>query len=248
MINFFAAIIRFFSTIFSPLQNPGGDAPVGDDMATAEAKAKRKQIVATVAILVIVGSLISLYFTMVPRAPKINRLPFIGLGQVLAEETSKAINGRGRVVAVVTEAHTGSESPLHDQFVEFQKTLKAGGVELAATESVPLEENSISMGVSAQNLDAILKKHAAVNAIVLLVGLPELGVQPPITLPARHPAIITLQATPSGARSYLERGIATVLILPRMTPGEAAEPTTPRGWFDKYFEVFTAKNIQSLPE
>jgi len=259
--RFFTAIFQLFATMFSPLRHPGerggggGGSGAGDhnhdDLDEADARARRKQILAVVAVLVIIGSLVSLYFTMVPSAPKINRQPFIGLGQVLAEETAKTLSDRGRVTLVIADYHQKGGTPMNDQYEHFRSTLKKhSGVEIAATEVVVPDETMATSGLTVQQFDDLLKKHSSVSALVIFVGLPGLDEQPTLQVPDRHPKLIAIQTSSSPAKPYFERGIAEVLILPRINLAETntANPTTPRGWFDKYFEVFTTKNYQSIPE
>ncbi|MEI6085062.1 MAG: hypothetical protein WCS70_12270 [Verrucomicrobiota bacterium] len=110
-------IVRFFATILSPawyasiftnvvqrLPSCGSPTdPNEDALAPVEAKAQRRKFVVLIAVLVIGCSLASLYRTIIPSAPKVNRQPFVGLGQVLGEETVKALSDRGRVVIVTLD-------------------------------------------------------------------------------------------------------------------------------------------------
>ncbi|MCG3150517.1 MAG: hypothetical protein PCFJNLEI_04003 [Verrucomicrobiae bacterium] len=253
--SFFTAIIQFFATIFSPLRHPGGGGGGGqtasDDLAQAEAKARQKRLIATVAVLVIIGSLISLYFTMIPAAPKINRNPFIGRGQVLAEETVKALNNQGRVVLVIADYYQQSGSPMYDELASFRSTLKGNSrIEVAATEVVSPDETMVTSGLSGKAFTEILKKHPSVSGLVLFLGMPELEDLAKVQLPTPRPMLIAVQNNASPSKPYFQQNIVDVLIVPRLNAGDAtaANPTTPRGWFDKYFEVYTAKNYQSMPD
>ncbi|MEI6085058.1 MAG: hypothetical protein WCS70_12245 [Verrucomicrobiota bacterium] len=255
--NIISAIFRFFATMFSPLRHPGATGggrrepvDVNADLDMADVKARRKKMTAITAVVVIVGSLVSLYYTMNPATPKINRAPFIGLGQVLADETAKAIGDRGRVVLVIAEYHERAGTPMNDQLVEFRKTLKGHtGIEITATEVVAINKIEMMPGLSTKAFNDLLKKHSSVNGLVIFIGLPMLEREPTLEIPARHPKIIAIQTSSPATKPYFERQIADVLIVPRMSPADSGTtpPATSRSWFDKYFEVITAKNYQALP-
>ena len=47
---------------------------------------------------------------------------------------------------------------------------------------------------------------------------------------------------------YFKNGILTELIIGwGGIPGQVAKPTKLREWFDKYFQIFTLQNYDSLP-
>src|SRR5690349_5388954 len=80
--------------------------------------------VTVLAILVIVGACAFVWRATRSPVPKINRAPFLELGQVLAEETAKAVSNHGRVVAVITDAHRQSGTPTHAEWEAFSNELK----------------------------------------------------------------------------------------------------------------------------
>ena len=236
----FAPWGRFYITLVGSL---GG----GQHNDTPERRKKG----AIIAVVVIVLSLGWLWHTMVPSTPKLNRAPFIGLGEVLADETTKAIGNHGTVVPVITSYHTAGSTPMTDEWKTFAKEIKKhSGVKLAEPVIVKLDEAMGEPGVSHAEFDKIVDQHGKANAIVLLVGLPMWDPKNPLTLPNGAPKIIAMNSMPMPVKQYFDRSIITVLITSRMTPETATtgEPKTPRQWFDRYFEIITAQNYQSLPD
>lgn len=233
---------RLHTTIFGSLV--GGGQNDNDNP-------ERRKKVATIATVVIIASLISLCFTMCERSPKVNRAPFIGRGEALADETAKAIGNRGTVVPVIADFHTASSAPVAGEWQAFTKTIKKHkDVTLAKPVIVKLDDNMNGPSISRDDFDALVKKHATAGAIVLLVGLPMWDAKDPLTLPTVTPKIIAIQGETAMLKQYFINSIATALIIPRIEQDAnvPSKPKNPRQWFDKYFQIVTAQNYQSLPD
>lgn len=208
---------------------------------------ERRKKVTFVAIGVTAISLVSLFFTMCERSPKINRGLFIGLGEVLADETIKAIDSHGTVVPVLATYHTTGSTPVADEWETFAKEFKKhSGVKLAEPVIVKLDQATGAL--SRNDFDNLVEKHATTGALVFFVGLPLWDAKNPLTLPRVAPKIIALDNTPQPYQPYFTSSIVTVLITSRSTPDDPAEkePKTSRQWFDRYFQIVTAENYQSL--
>jgi len=102
IVQFFVTIVspafwaQLFATISSRLRSRGNAPnPNLDDPAAVNTKAARRKLMVVVAVLVIVGCWIWLFLAVFPFAPKINRRPFVGLGQVLGEEIVKTLGDQG---------------------------------------------------------------------------------------------------------------------------------------------------------
>ena len=212
----------------------------------------RRKKVTLIAVSVILVSLISLFFTMCEGAPKINRAPFIGLGEVLAAETAKAIDNHGTVIPVLADYHTMGNTPLTDEWKTFAKEIKKhGGVTLGNPVIIKLEETTGEPALARADFDNLVEKNSTAGALVFFVGLPLWDATKPLTLPSGGaPKIIAVHNAPQPVKKYFTSSIATLLITSRQSPDDKAtgEPKTPRQWFDKYFQVFTAENYQSLPD
>ena len=71
-----------------------------------------------------------------------------------------------------------------------------------------------------------------------------------LKLPAQHPKIVVMQLSLLGGKTLLRDQLVAVIIGPRIGPPseDTAQPKTPRQWFDRYYRVYTAQNIDILPD
>ena len=212
----------------------------------------RRKKVTLIAVSVIIISLVSLFFTMCEDTPKINHDPFIGLGEVLATETARAIDNHGTVIPVLANYHITGNTPMTDEWKTFAKEIKKrSGVTLANPVIVKLDETTGEPALARADFDDLVEKNSTAGAVVFFVGLPLWDTAKPLTLPSGGaPKIIAVHNAPLPFKKYFTSSIVTLLITSRQTPEEkaAGEPKTPRQWFDKYFQVFTAENYQSSPD
>lgn len=225
--------MSFISTILGGGSQGGADA------------SKRKTIVAVVAILVIIGSVGWLVRTTIPSSsPTINTAPFIGLGEMMAEQTTKALSGHGRIVVFRQSEQFTSNVGIQRQWEAFQDRLKAcGNLEIAAVET--------DFTLTREQLDTILKKYSTADAIVSFVGLPMDDLNKPYVPPGPAPKIIVYFKEPFPAKQFFANGFVTVMIRPRMSDDERSNvppPQSPRDWFDMYFQVFDGSNYQTMQE
>ena len=258
-------IARFFTAILNPVwyisivdaitnRMRGRDSANRgkDDPAAAIAKARRRKTTAVVAVLAIVVSLVSLYRTMVvPAAPENSRQPYVGLGQVLGEETAKSLGDHGRVVVVIWDDNNQSGNPLTDALEAFRGVLKKHpNIHITATDAIRIETNKFMMvgELTSETFNELLEKHSQADGLVLFTGLPPLESQPPIQVPTPHPQIIAVQIKSPLTKAYFDRQIVSVAISSSERPptSTAANPKTPREWFDRFFQVSTVENYVTL--
>lgn len=210
-----------------------------------------------IASVVLLGAAVAIWQTF--RAPAINQQPFLGVGQVLAEQTAKLLQDRGRVVAVITADHQQPGNPLHTQWEAFQGELKKhSGITMAATETIVPDPNDPQADTAACSLAAfasVLERHAQADAIVFFVGLPGWHWLEERNLVPRSigSKIIVLGSTSIGAKQHYEpyflKEIVSVLVIRwASSPSSTAKPRTPREWFDQEYQILTPQNYQSLPE
>ncbi|MCG3147519.1 MAG: hypothetical protein PCFJNLEI_00959 [Verrucomicrobiae bacterium] len=200
-------------------------------------------------VVVLLVALILIGRSLRPAMPALDRSRFISLGHRLAEETSRTIQGKGQVVAVLEGAAFGDvHSPLHDQWKSFQQELaRQSGISLAPPEVLPPDPNDIipGAGSSRHQLKETLAKHAAADAIVFFFALPDWSLVAP-QLPAHVTAKILVADNQAGAakrryENYFGNGFLSVLIL------AWSEKATGDGFAQNY-TVFTSENYRSLPE
>lgn len=210
---------------------------------------ERRTIISIVAVIVIIGSVVSLFFTMGKRLPTATVAPFIGVGQAMAEQTGKALDNRGRILVLQHDGNNRPNSLLAAQNQAFTKRLKElGTIEITATETITPEEQLPFVTISRAQFDATLRKHPGVDAVVSFVGLPPYDPQNPLTLPTPAPKIIVYLDMALPTKRYLADGVVTAIIGPQVGPlANVPDPKTPREWFEKYYQVFDATNLESMP-
>ena len=192
-----------------------------------------------------------------PALPQINPAIFATFGQVLADETVKAVAGHGRIVAVINAQQQLAGNPAHAELDHFQAALRKHNlISLLATEVLPVDADElvIGAGCSAAQLQAILTKYTAADAIVFLIGLPEWGTlqaRGMIPQPGSTKIIVAVDGvvpTKTEYGGYFANGFLSVLI--GMQPGSAGtvKPRTSQEWLDKHCQIYTAQNADTLPE
>ena len=259
-------IVKLFTVILNPVLYISGFENIAnrlrrrdsannrraDDPSTVMKKARRRKTTAVVAVLAIVVSLVSLQRTLLPSAPENSRQPFVGLGQVLGEETVKILGDHGRVVVVVWDDHKQAGNLLNDALEAFRGVLKKHPkIQITATEVIRSDTNKHTMvdNLSSKMFNELVEKHTQADGLVLFTGLPTLESQPPIQLPVPHPQIIAVQTSEPLTKSYFDRKIVNVAVSSsseQVPTGSAANPQTPREWFDRFFQVFTIENYATL--
>jgi hypothetical protein len=241
------ALAEFFATVFSPLHDMlmrrRGSSTAADEPPN------RKPLTVILAVLVIIGSGVFIYWALAPRPPTINRAPFIGIGENLARETARAIDNHGRVVVVISEMHQNPQSPGRDQLTTFLSELKKlHTIDVAATEVIPPNAEREETVLSLEQLVELINRHATMDAIVSFVDLPPLPRDLSRELPKVRPKVIAFGIAGGSGPSYFKQKIVESLIAPRSEfVKRETPPKTPQEWFDMYFQVYTAANANTLP-
>ena len=216
----------------------------------------RPKTIATITSLVILVALGAIWLELKPVVPVFDRTLAAGIGQALVEETIKAVNDQGPVVVVLYGDPSHPTAPVDPRLAAFKAELqKHGTVQFVATEFVqpnPDENNGLP-GCPPTAFQEILHRQARAAAIVLFMEIPEWD-RVKSSLPGSGaPKLIALVTgrRQAGKRygGYFASGQLAALILPRreLVSGPNA-PKTPREWFDKYYQVYTPANYESLPE
>jgi len=215
---------------------------------------EKKPIVMIFAIVVIVISLFSIMKTGRGSRPKVDMDRFESLGQFAAEETVNFLGAGKQVVIISMEA--GDAKALKRQQKAYIETLEKGDVTVAAVEAVGTDPGEMPMMMMEMGLmtisdyNAIVEKHSEVDAFISLVGMPMQQMDAPNRLSESAPPLIIAQSMGMmmGVADYLRAGTVTMAIMPRIDVSvEEEEPKTHREWFDRYFQVVTAEDADSIP-
>ena len=199
-----------------------------------------------IAVLVLLAALVSLWFRFGSSPPPVPRNYFTSLGQVLAQESVAAAGDQGQVVAVIAADHKQSGTHLNAQWQAFTGELKKHtSFQLAEPEFAALDSHLF--------LVEILDRHPQARVLVFFVDPPDLRDWNAVANRTAVPKIVAVGNPDLTARGHyaqaFSRGILAALIFPRLADAAlAAPPQTPREWFDKYYQVFTPQNYETLPE
>jgi len=212
-----------------------------------------RPFIAIVVSIVIVGAGISLWRTLRPISDRFDPTTSLAVGQVLAEETAKAIQNKGQVVAVLSKHHQEPVGAAHAEWQAFRDELKKHpGIALTATEAPPDPEGL--PGLSPAAFKEILERHSQVAAIVFFEPLPswrrmEGALPPPPT--ARVIALgLPLLSPKNEFTGYFTQNLLAVLLCRQLNRGPNYVNTspTPRERFHNEYQIITPQNYETLPE
>lgn len=206
----------------------------------------KEVITAAACLLIILGSGVWIYKTQV-KAPEINTALHRGVGERLATETVRALDGQGTVLIVNLEA--GVSDILDAQEEAFRQTLRSTSqVMLTDAERVKPEKGDTKYGpgsgLSARRLARLIEKNKQVDALVSFLGLPETKDGKGDAFGPKRPKLLAVTRSPKKLVSLMEGGAVAAAIVPRFefpAPGTNA-PRTPAEWFDTRFQVLRPKS------
>jgi len=211
----------------------------------------KKRILGLASVLVILGSLASLFVTLHGLPPDLDRRPHRALGRRVASEAVK-LGGSGAKVILITRDTSLFRNPALDTIIQaFRETVAQAGVPIALTHSIkidPLRVTAVPPGDFLQ----ILKKAASSDVVVSFLGPPVLSDDQVAGLAGKAPKLLAVCSGGMGRRIHLKRvfeqGLMEVAILDK----EAASKAGPPGdnldtWFDQFFMVVTTANQADLP-
>ena len=209
----------------------------------------RQAFIIGICLAVITASAIWVYRTQI-AAPPFNITLHQAVGRIMAEETTRAVGGRGNIVIVAMELSKVPEMGV--QLEEFKKTLEqTGHVTIKQTYNLETEDQpkyGLGSGLSGRRYVRIVNKNRDAAAIVSFVGAPRLADEEIAQLHAA-PKLIAEARSPSRLKPLFDKQLLHAAIVARFefpTPVKG-KPRTPREWFDQRFQVVTAANTNSLP-
>lgn len=184
---------------------------------------------------------------MVFAAPGFNVPLHQGLGETLAAQVHQSLGGQGQIVVVAIPA--SASEVVATQIDAFRRWLATHpGITVAEIEIVDTENKpkyGPGTGLSASRLVRLAKKHAATDALVSFIGLPELDAKELAELGARGPRLFATardvkKLAPLLGSGRLQRAIVPRFQFPSPVTGD---PGTPQEWFDLQFQVISPGNL-----
>jgi hypothetical protein len=219
-----------------------------------------RKAIPVICILVLAVALFSIWTRFRPYQPQVNRpLIFgvnVGIGEVLAQETVKAVHDRGHIVPVLNYDPDSRDRPPDYRWDSFCAEMKKhSAIHLEPAEVIehdPHEDQAI--GCPTVAFEGLLQRHPDADAFVFFIDLPLWGrVSSSIPTSATVKLIaVDTMGVPNKRHydGYFSTGILAALIGASVQPPAAglANPTTPAEWFAKFKEVYTPQNYSSLPD
>src|SRR5262245_38882956 len=173
-------------------------AVVGRLGSLQDCMSRRNTLIALGALLVTISSLVSIYLTQCAGPGKSSLRPHVALGQVLAEETSKLLANKGRLVIVCGDVR--QSETLKAEVESFTKSIhKQAGLSVVATEVVKPDPKRKNMA-SRQYLD-LLEQYPNVDVIVSFAGTPRLEDAQISKLGPKFPKLVAVSTTRSHLNS-----------------------------------------------
>ncbi len=193
----------------------------------------------------------ALLFWRQSSRPAVNLRPSNAVGEVLADEVSRLLDGKGRIVLVGRSASRDAVDARSAQITSLQAALKRrGSPQVAATEWLPRPPvGTMDLGgVNPEQLLELIDKNKDASAFVIFAGLPPLSQDLASRLTARSLKLLAVCGYSPTVRRWLEARALSVAVIPRsedLPPGTPT-PKTPRDWFQREFEMITPDNLAQL--
>lgn len=172
------------------------------------------------------------------------------IGRVMAEETVRLLNGRGKILLIAIDTKAVPE--LKWQLDAFHEGLgNSGGITIAKTYDLETEgkaKYTFGAGLSARRYVRNVNKNPGIDAVVSFAGAPnfkegeekELQFKPKLIAESRSPG--KLKKLFEG--KFIDVAVVTRFEFPNPVQGT---PRTPRERFQQRFQVVTAADAAKLP-
>lgn len=183
-------------------------------------------------------------------APRVNLRPSAAVGEVVADEATKLLGGKGTVVLVSREPPKDGPDANGEKIDSFKTAIRQrNGIKLHTSEWLTRPPvGTMDTGVASQEeLLAALEKNGEANALILLAGLPPLS--PALQEKFKAVKLLAVCGYSVNVKRWLESKSLAVVVVPRFSdpPADAPPPKTPREWFDREYQLFTPETISLLP-
>ena len=170
-------------------------------------------------------------------------MPPYGVGQVLAEQATKALGDKGRVALVcMPMISVGGRAEL----AGFLETLaRHKHVSLVATNLFKPSETAIGH-LSFQQFTAVVNEDSNADMIVSFLGVTSFTDAQIATLPSPAPKLVVMDWSPGDVQRGMKAGLVKAAVMSRrLTAVPSDHPKTPLQWFDRYFDLVTPESSEN---
>ncbi len=212
---------------------------------------RKEQVIAIFCVLATIVAGISIYLTQFANKSA-NKMLHVAIGQTMAEQTAKVLNGKGKILIIDMESSKAPE--LKVQLKEFDKRLHILGNFSVEQKTLDTEEQAkykIGAGLSSRRFLRTEKNHPEADALVSFVGVPRMSEDDFAQAASfkKMPKFIAEVRQADKLRSLFEKKLIDAAIVSRFQfPAPGPEKAhTAQDWFEKRYQVITPQNAETLP-
>ena len=209
----------------------------------------KNALIAVTCLLVIAVSATWIYYREF-KAPKHNVRLHERVGEVMAEQTSRAVGPKGRLVLITIP--TSNEPELRTQLQAFRRKLKRLGeyeIKEHELDTKDQPKYGAGAGLSGRRFVRTVKNNPKADAIVSFVGAPKLSDEEIAEL-SRTPKFIAETRSPDHLPKLFEKHLIEVAVASRFlfpAPGPQ-KPKTAQELFDKRYQIVAADSVGTVPK
>jgi hypothetical protein len=209
-----------------------------------------KRIVGTVAVVVTLAALGSLYVALIGLPPRVDVRPHEALGGAMALETRKLLGSGGRIHLIRRDTALYPNPAADAQVRAFQRELQKAGASVATITVIKKDPLSL-MSVPPGDFYRILEKASEGDVIALFMGPPTLTADQLAKLGIKRPKVV---AVCSGdmprqvdlRRSFEQNLVEAAILSRRDVPSVLPASDSLQAWFDHFFVVARQANLTEL--
>jgi hypothetical protein len=210
---------------------------------------KRRQVINSVAMVIIAVAALRLYLFLHPRPDRIDARPHQQLGLMLANEAVQALDSSGRLIVIAREGSEFEVPAAAAQLKSFLEALKKAKRTVTTLRSVkvdPLRPLAVPPG----DFFDLLRQAKDNDVFVSFLGPPSLSDEQVQKLGAKRSKVFAVcpGALPRrvNLRQVFEQKLLTVAVVTRPDAPAVASPGTAQSAFDQTFKIITADNLSEL--
>jgi hypothetical protein len=198
---------------------------------------------------VMVAAAAGLYLFLFPTPPAIDARPHVGVGQTLAGEALKLLEGNARLIVITRDLESFKVPATEAQSRGFLGAIKRAGKAPAVIRSIKVDPLRVVEVPPGEFFD-LLRQSKEDDVIVSFLGPPALSDDQVAKLGAKRPRILALCSGALPARVDLKKVFAQQLLLVAIVsrpdaPAQAG-PGDARSAFEQMYKVITPGNLAEL--